>query len=54
MIINKKGFSQIRRVQKDSQKKKRYSQKEEILIDDHKLFIQLKIGACKLRKFGKK
>ena len=34
--------------------KKRFSQKEEILIDDHKLFIQLKIGACKLKKFGKK
>ena len=47
IIINKKRFSQIRRVEKNSHKKRRLSQKEEILIDDHKRFTQLKIGTLK-------
>ena len=41
MIINKKRFSQIRRVQKDSCKKKKN------LANYHKRLTRLKISACK-------
>ena len=43
-IINKKRLSQIRRIQKNSHKKRRFPQKEEILTDDHKRFTQVKIS----------